>query len=257
VRNIAAFEERFGTGLPIVGEWGDVNDPDGGSKLSNGGETITITAVGGGVIQSFDYDDDTALGWPSLADGSGQSLVLRDPLSSPDNGLPLSWRSSVAGQGTPGVVTEDAYQEWTLLYFSPAQLADDLVSGPTADPDGDGIENAIELALVGDPLVPSLEILPSATLTNYPSGVPVPGDYLTTTFHRRRDLGGLTALAQFSGDLVDWSDSGVALTVIDQGDGTEIVTYRDTQAATFTTETFESPSDTQLTQKKQETESRS
>ena len=232
VRNIAAFEERFGSGLPIVGEWGDVNDPDGGSRLSNGGETITITAVGGAVIQSFDYDDDTALGWPSLADGSGQSLVLRDPSTSPDNGLPLSWRSSVAGQGTPGVVTEDVYQEWTLLHFSPAQLADDLISGPNADPDGDGIENAIELALVGDPLVASLEVLPGATLTNYSSGVPVPGDYLTITFQRRRDLGGLTALAQFSSDLLDWSDSGVALTVIDQGDGTEIVTYRDTQTAT-------------------------
>jgi len=233
VRNTAAFEERYGTGLPVAGEWGDPNDPDGGSKLSNGGETVTIRTVDDTIIQSFRYDDDTSLGWSSLADGSGQSLVLRDPMSSPNHDLPLSWRSSIAGQGTPGVATDDSYHEWALLNFSPAQLADILVVGPNADPDGDGIANIIELALVGNPLVPSPEILPGGALTNYSTGVPFPGDYLTITFRRRRDLNGFTAMAQFSSDLFDWSDPGVAVTVIDQGDGTEIVTYRDSQPATF------------------------
>ena len=233
VRNTAAFEERYGPGLPVAGEWGDLNDPDGGSKLSNGGETMTIRAVDEAIIQSFRYDDDTSLGWPSLADGFGQSLVLRDPLSSPNHDIPLSWRSSLAEQGTSGVATEGIYQEWALLNFSPAQLADGLISNPTADPDEDGIENIVELALAGNPLVPSVDILPAGALTNYSTGVPFPGDYLTIAIRRRRDLGGLSVIAQFSSDLVDWSDPGVTATVTDLGDGTEIVTYRDSQPAVF------------------------
>ena len=72
VKNLAAFEERYGTGLPVAGSYPN--------NLSNGGETITISYAVNTAILSFTYDDGGA--WPD-ADGSGYSLELIDPASVP------------------------------------------------------------------------------------------------------------------------------------------------------------------------------
>lgn len=49
-------------------------------------------------------------------------------------------------------VTADPYQQWRAAQFSPAQLANQLVSGNSADPDGDSRSNEDEYAFGTPPL---------------------------------------------------------------------------------------------------------
>ena len=45
------------------------------------------------------------------------------------------------------------FAQWQAQHFTPAQLADPAISGPDADPDGDGRSNLLEYALGTDPWV--------------------------------------------------------------------------------------------------------
>lgn len=65
VEDIDAFEFRYGSHLPVVGQW------SGG--LSNGGETVTLIA-GDVTIHQFVYDD----GWFAETEGGGFSLEVID-----------------------------------------------------------------------------------------------------------------------------------------------------------------------------------
>lgn len=228
VRNRAAFEARNGTGLPVAGEWGDPAAADGGARLDNAGERVLVSGLLG-TIRDFTYDDGP--GWPPLADGAGSSLVLIDPLALPDHGLGASWRDSLAAAGTPGVGHADVWEEWRWLHFTAAELADPAVSGPGADPDGDQLKNLLELALGGDPRVASPALRPAGSLQVLEVGGQA-GNYLTVTFTRRLGLPGVTAVAEFSSDLVDWSDAGELVSAVAHGDGTETVVFRASLPAT-------------------------
>ena len=80
--------------------------------------------------------------WPQSADGGGLSLHLLAPLSgtNPDPGE--NWRADIPGPGVlPGPLH---YQSWAGDYFTAAELETGILSGPYADPDGDGLLNVIE-----------------------------------------------------------------------------------------------------------------
>mgnify|MGYP003681090190 CR=1 FL=1 len=128
VRDRAAFEVRYGTGLPIAGEFGDNTLPDGGQKLANGGEQILITAVDGAVIRNFLYEDSSP--WPLSADGPGNSLVLLRPTEFPDHGLAASWRASVLSGGNPGGSDSSRFE-----------------GTAGADLDGNGIDDLLDYAI--------------------------------------------------------------------------------------------------------------
>ncbi|MFO1461814.1 MAG: CotH kinase family protein [Verrucomicrobiota bacterium] len=88
VRNRAAFESRYGTGLRIDGEYT--------GNLANEGETLRMEDRHGEVLFEFQYRPE----WFPLADGRGASL---EP-SGPDSDLEVSTGWRVSGQlgGTPG-----------------------------------------------------------------------------------------------------------------------------------------------------------
>jgi hypothetical protein len=90
VRNQAAFESRYGSGLTIAGEF------SGG--LRNSGETMQLNDSAGTAISLFSYDDTGA--WPGRADGNGSSLEVLDLAANYDT--PDNWQSSVQFGGTPG-----------------------------------------------------------------------------------------------------------------------------------------------------------
>ena len=101
VRNKAAFESRYGTGLSgiIAGQYIDTD-----SQLSNSMETVHLFDIWNGTVVSFSYSD--GRGWPLPADGSGHSQV---PLSSAIAGEPQgslnhggNWRHSAYIGGSPG-----------------------------------------------------------------------------------------------------------------------------------------------------------
>ncbi|MFT5527075.1 MAG: hypothetical protein ACI9HK_005057, partial [Pirellulaceae bacterium] len=90
VRNQAAFESRYGTGVTIAGEF------SGG--LRNSGETVQLNDSAGSSITLFTYDDGGV--WPGRADGDGSSLEVTDFAGDYTN--PGNWQSSTQFGGTPG-----------------------------------------------------------------------------------------------------------------------------------------------------------
>ena len=94
VQDAAAFNARYGAGLPVAGQW------NGDTRLGNGGDHITLRDRGGSPIRDFAYDD--AAPWPTSPDGGGRSLVLVAPATNPDHALPASWRASTNAGGSPG-----------------------------------------------------------------------------------------------------------------------------------------------------------
>lgn len=92
VQDPAAFQARYGSRLPVVGQYT--------GSLNNGGERLELVDAAGQVIQSFDYKD----GWFDLADGLGFSLTVKDPKTSDANSLndKSAWCPSTASGGFPG-----------------------------------------------------------------------------------------------------------------------------------------------------------
>jgi hypothetical protein len=93
VEDPAAFEGRYGTGLPVAGQYT--------GRLDNSGERITLQDAVGTNIQDFKYKDS----WYELTDGYGFSLTMVNPASTDPNdwGRQSGWRSSLAEGGTPGL----------------------------------------------------------------------------------------------------------------------------------------------------------
>ena len=83
VQNRAVFENRYGTGLPIAGEFEGAMD--------NAGEKLQLSDIMGNPIQTVDYKDS----WYEITDGDGFSLTVIDPLYEktdlPTTGLTAHW----------------------------------------------------------------------------------------------------------------------------------------------------------------------
>jgi hypothetical protein len=92
VEDRAAFEGRYGTELPVAGEYA--------GKLSNSGERIVLQDAAGQIIHDFAYRDS----WYPTTDGEGHSLVVQQPSTVDPNTLsnPSSWRPSLQPGGSPG-----------------------------------------------------------------------------------------------------------------------------------------------------------
>jgi CotH kinase protein/Chitobiase/beta-hexosaminidase C-terminal domain/Lamin Tail Domain len=91
VANRAAFEYRYGVGLPVAGEYT--------GRLSNAGERVAVADADGVTLSEIIY---TGLDpWPALADGDGPSLELID--WSGDRSAPDHWQASSAVGGSPGL----------------------------------------------------------------------------------------------------------------------------------------------------------
>jgi hypothetical protein len=197
VKNRPAFDSPYNTaGMNIAP--GDF----GGTSLDNGGEEIAIIAQDDSSdIQRFTYDDATP--WPEDADGSGASLVLINPESSPDHSLPSNWRSSTTAGGNPG--TSDAST------FS---------GDPRADDDGDGFDALLEYALGSDDLVAGDSTLPTVSVT---AGTE---QFLTLSFQRNLAADDLSYEIEVATDLTSWSAATTLVSSTNNGDGTANVVYR-------------------------------
>lgn len=117
--------------------------------------------------------------------------------------------AQVTGSGTLTVVNgpTNTYASWIDGFF-PGETDTNII-GATADPDGDGIANAVEMVIGNQPNQNSVVNLPTLDLVTDPSGLPA-GEYLKFTF-RRSDLSvdaGVTAIAEHDTDLEGvWTDA--------------------------------------------------
>ncbi len=93
VKNRAAFESRYGTGLPVAGEYL--------GNLDNAGEHLLLLGRYGEPILDFNYHD----AWNAITDGSGFSLVMANP-TLPANAWndAANWRASANVGGSPGTL---------------------------------------------------------------------------------------------------------------------------------------------------------
>jgi len=185
VKNLAAFQSEFGTGIPVAGIFT--------GSLDNAGETLTLRRADSTLVRTFAYSDDPP--WPVLPDTEGYSLVLVNPFSNPDHGNPLSWRASAYSGGTPGTDDSLSYAGWKLAHGNPAE---------GGDPDGDGLTSAAEYLLGGDPDVPDMGLLPAFSLQTDGS--------IRISIHRRADAGGMNVIPESSVDLQSWgAPAGVTM----------------------------------------------
>ena len=92
VRDIAAFEGKYGVGLNLAGRY------TGG--LSNAGERIELQDAVGQTIQNFRFEDN----WYDVTDGGGFSLTVRAPAATDPNAFSEkdAWRPSADEGGSPG-----------------------------------------------------------------------------------------------------------------------------------------------------------
>lgn len=91
VKNAAALAARYGSGLPVAGEFA--------GNLDRGGERITLLDAANEEILDFTYRDS----WYPLTDGAGFSLVVVNEAAEPDAwNWPAQWRPSGVEGGSPG-----------------------------------------------------------------------------------------------------------------------------------------------------------
>ncbi|MCX7427728.1 MAG: lamin tail domain-containing protein, partial [Planctomycetia bacterium] len=142
VRNLAAFEARYGANVPVAGQY------DG--KLANDGESIVLRDATGAIVEEFAYGDDPP--WPVEADGDGAALHRRAVDVSA--GDPENWR---AAPPTPGSLVVESRVVGRYVFYNDSRFdGGDPAAGASDD-------DAIAPDKV--PLLPG----GTATLANYTS----------------------------------------------------------------------------------------
>lgn len=95
--------------------------------------------------------------------------------------------------GATGSYHASGFDRWIGGFFEPTAWNDPEVTGPTADPDGDGVENLLEYALGGDPTEASRAAWPEVVLD---------GDgYLALSYRHPVDRGELEYRVEWAADL--------------------------------------------------------
>jgi hypothetical protein len=151
VRNQAAFELRYGTGLNVAGEYLTAAS----NKLDNSGDDLRLRASSGLTVLNFHFEDQTAEGWYDETDGQGSSLILIDASIDPaDYNLPASWRASYRFGGSPGAadpIPSDLNADGRIgladLALLQSYLAADVLP-PNGDPTQDGQLTRADIARV-------------------------------------------------------------------------------------------------------------
>ena len=227
VRNPEAITRRYGPGLPIAGSFAHA------SGLANSGETLTLLDRDGSVIQSFRYGDTNP--WPEGADGGGRCLVLVRPFDQPDPAAPGNWRLSVETGGQPAVDDRLRLADWTRRHFNAPEADDPAVASPDADPDADGLPNALEYTVGTDPRRPDAAAhLPTITLSD---SDPATGSdrYARATLRLVRAAEDAEITAETSANLAAWLPEPAGMVRVhthDEGDGTASVHWRSTTPVT-------------------------
>ena len=150
VEDREAFQFRYGSDLPIAGQW------QGG--LGNGGEQITLMGDGF-LVQQFSYLDR----WYRATDGNGPSLELVAPYPNEASlwGQATSWRASVLPGGSPGTAGDvqipgDANGDGLfnssdmVAVFQAGEYEDDVANNSTyeeGDWNGDGEFDSQDMVL--------------------------------------------------------------------------------------------------------------
>ncbi len=172
------------------------------------------------------YESDGTPG-PQTPGGPRLLFLGENPINVPDSytddGLTvlLNAIDFLVAAGTPSI---DGYEAWRQAHFDGSDLEDDSVSGPGAEPAGDGIANLVRYALDLSPHEPAPEYLPQVGVEEI-AGEP----YQVLRVVRRADIVGIRIHAEVSRDLIDWNEEAVLVGEEPRDDGRVEALYRDPQ----------------------------
>jgi hypothetical protein len=120
-----------------------------------------------------------------------------------------------------------SFAGWRHSHFDPEELNLPDISGPDADPDGDGLENLLEYAFGGHPQRPSRAYAPTSGVREISGQL-----YPTISYTRIKAAPDLAFHIERSTDLVTWSPADTEpVEIIDLGNR-EAVTVRASQPVT-------------------------
>jgi hypothetical protein len=218
----AAFAVRYpAVTAPVLGPYS--------GYLDNAGERLALKDAVGETVFDFEYKD----GWYPHTDGTGRSLVVRDPTQEQDAlDEAVAWGICSNARGSPGSSDSkiaQAYYGWDNFHFTAAQRDDPSVGGPFADPDGDGRVNWAEYAFGSDPWTPDVASIGFSFVT-YANK-----QYAALTFDRAADALDVQYAVWATGDLQWelWSPAAAtAYQTVSKGNGCERVTLRETAPVT-------------------------
>ena len=202
-----------------------VNGTEGGSvqlTVSRSGAGVGALTVGySTVVGTATTDDFTptsgVLTWADgdLADKSINVSLTADALADDGEtfvvnlGQPLIGGALLGiGQQASVAVSAPAltgYAAWQQAKFTVGEVADANISGPNADPDGDGFSNLVEYALGLEPKSPSTSGLPAVSSD---------ATHWIYTYTRPVGVSDVTYEVQFSTTLTTWGVPGVAATLV-------------------------------------------
>jgi hypothetical protein len=213
--------------------------------LSNSGERLAlqkpgmpyIGSSGQTIVPYIDVDSvtygTTSPPWPGS--GSGRSIERSNLFGFGED--PGGWKQSLKIPGSVGAFSPVSFSNWqNTLWF----VGDPASQGFNADPDGDGLTNAMEFFMGLNPRGRDSE---NAVV---PSVVTVGADqHLLITFRRSLSLPtgpnppAVTFAVEGSSNLTDWDNQTTPVgTAVNNGDGTQTLTYRDNIPMTGTTRRF-------------------
>ncbi len=189
---------------------GIIDAVDGLVGFGDAGATPPTNTDGTDVPDYIDTDSDNAGGPDILTSGNGNLDQNGDgrvdgPFSDPDHDGVDAKVDTVPGAfgGTGGCVKSGG--AWKQTTFTAAEQANPAISGWTADPDQDGISNALEFAFGTDPKTPNA---PSPLVPEFTSGSS--GGIKVTV--DRNECSRAFINVEYSTDLVTWTGTGPGIT---------------------------------------------
>ena len=190
--------------------------------VTGGNATATLSWTASAGATSYTVQRATAAGGPYTTVASQVTALTYTDLSV-SNLVTYYYEVAAVNAGglgaysTPASVTPvvppAVFSHWAAANFSVAELSDSTISGPQADPAGDGVTNLMKYALGLDPHVPSVVNLSPKII----------GTHLTLTYRCLTNPTDLHYVPQASSDLVNWTAVTPSVIVPDTGIGMETV----------------------------------
>jgi hypothetical protein len=134
--------------------------------------------------------------------------------------------SAMPGGMPGGTANPETYSTWRNLFWDSSVSTNDAVAGPYADPDSDGLNNLMEYLYGLNPAQrdPAPQLVPAVETINA-------APHLTVSIQLSAGASDVTAVPQFSSDLVTWSNDASVLQLLQSvpgDDGRVTCKYYDT-----------------------------
>ena len=146
-------------------------------------------------------------------------VVADEGASAPDLNSPSAWAISCQVHGNPGApngpIFSSEFEGWRHQHFTSEQLADPGISAREVE--YGGLSNLLRYGLGLTPYQSATGRMPGATVT---------GNQIDFAYRRLKKPLDIQYEPEASDDLETWVSDFTALSVSDNGDGTETVTVR-------------------------------